>query len=711
MDGHDIGMSDAKRTRSPDAGGKAVGLRWLAARGHAVPTTVVVAPGASVEPAVDLLADHTEVIVRSSSADEDRERQSAAGQYLSVGGLTTPHEVRSAIERVRASGDPATMHVVAQPHLDAVSSGVVFTRNPISGLDERIVEATSGSSTAILAGGAEPDRWISRWGDFVDQPTDTDISADLVRRVIVEAEAIAAEWGGPLDLEWVYDGNRLWWVQLRPITTGRERVYSRRIAREVLPGPIKPLVWSINVPLVNREWIGLFDEAVGPTGLEPFDLAHQFGTYAYFDMGAIGDIFVQLGMPRDALENLLGLPGGDDRPSMRPGLSGMRLLPRMTRFAWRTLRAWDRSEQALGEAQRLLEQHRATDLTSVDLPAYAAQLDADLRAITRTNVVVPLVMNLWSRLLHTSTDLADNETVELSPELQAELDRYAPGSALAALANAEDAQAARRDIIERFGYLSDSGNDLSVPTWAEQPEMLDRFATAATTNGRAVPAGEVLPRNPLKRPVVQWLVDQSTRYRVRREAVSAMYTQMYGLFRPVALEAGRRLVESGAIDEVDDVFYLTRDEAFGAPEDLREVVRERRRQIAEAGDLELPETIIGDDYEPRRRRPPEASVLTGTGTSRGRYTGPARIAHSTADIVRIQPGDVLVVPFSDVGWTPLFATVGAVVAESGGLLSHSSIIARERGIPCVVSVPSACSIPEGTPITVDGDAGDVTIES
>jgi pyruvate,water dikinase len=76
---------------------------------------------------------------------------------------------------------------------------------------------------------------------------------------------------------------------------------------------------------------------------------------------------------------------------------------------------------------------------------------------------------------------------------------------------------------------------------------------------------------------------------------------------------------------------------------------------------------------------------------------------------KVQAGDVLVIPYSDVGWTPLFTKAGAVVAESGGILSHSSIIAREYGIPAVVSVPGACQLADDTLITVDGYRGEIIV--
>jgi pyruvate,water dikinase len=125
----------------------------------------------------------------------------------------------------------------------------------------------------------------------------------------------------------------------------------------------------------------------------------------------------------------------------------------------------------------------------------------------------------------------------------------------------------------------------------------------------------------------------------------------------------------------------------------------------------LPEVIYGDVAPPREVREHGAQYLFGTPTSSGRYRGPACIVHGIRDFEKVRPGNVLVVPFTDVSWTPLFLKAGAVVAESGGLLSHSSIIAREYGIPAVVSVAEACRIiPDGAYVSVDGYRGRVSLE-
>ena len=95
---------------------------------------------------------------------------------------------------------------------------------------------------------------------------------------------------------------------------------------------------------------------------------------------------------------------------------------------------------------------------------------------------------------------------------------------------------------------------------------------------------------------------------------------------------------------------------------------------------------------PSPRLASRARYLAGIPSSRGYYRGPVRVIRQASDFDKLQRGDVLVIPYSDVSWTPLFTRAGAVIAEAGGMLSHSSIVAREYNLPCVVSVPGACRL-------------------
>ena len=195
--------------------------------------------------------------------------------------------------------------------------------------------------------------------------------------------------------------------------------------------------------------------------------------------------------------------------------------------------------------------------------------------------------------------------------------------------------------------------------------------------------------------------------------MSSRYTFGYGLFRPYFVEIARRLVDSGALTDEEDIWYMTVDEVaetLRSPTDRTELADSRRAEMEELRDAVLPELVYGDDFVPSPGGSANHRSWTGTATARGHHRGPARVVEGLADFDRVEDGDVLVIPFSDVGWTPLFAKAGAVVAESGGMLSHSSIVAREYGIPCVVSVQGALQIPDGAIVAVDGYTGVVDVD-
>ena len=104
--------------------------------------------------------------------------------------------------------------------------------------------------------------------------------------------------------------------------------------------------------------------------------------------------------------------------------------------------------------------------------------------------------------------------------------------------------------------------------------------------------------------------------------------------------------------------------------------------------------------------------IRGNAGSRGKVTGPARVALTLEEAGALQPGEILVCPTTAPAWTPLFATAAAVVTDTGGILSHCAVVAREYGIPAVVGTQvGTATIRTGQRITVDGSTGTVTLES
>jgi pyruvate,water dikinase len=202
-------------------------------------------------------------------------------------------------------------------------------------------------------------------------------------------------------------------------------------------------------------------------------------------------------------------------------------------------------------------------------------------------------------------------------------------------------------------------------------------------------------------------------FRLLREQVSGLYTHGYGLFRYYFLALGKQFFRRGLIESPEDVFYLTYNQVrelvngMTPSEDLRLEISTHKSDMERYSTILIPTIIYGDEIPPVRE--PNMDVLTGIPTSIGHYTGRVKVVKGIQDFSKINQGDVLVVPYSDIGWSPLFARAGAVVAESGGLLSHSSIVAREYNIPAVVSVEGATLMADDTTVTVDGHKGEVLI--
>jgi pyruvate,water dikinase len=194
-----------------------------------------------------------------------------------------------------------------------------------------------------------------------------------------------------------------------------------------------------------------------------------------------------------------------------------------------------------------------------------------------------------------------------------------------------------------------------------------------------------------------------------------VFAHGFDLLRRWALRCGDALCSAGILVQREDVFLLERQEladfAFGEFEaaGLAERVRQRREAMASAASITLPETILGEQATVEAGAPVSAAVLRGIATSRGVYEGAVRVVRGLEEFPNLRKGDVVVVPYSDVAWTPLFARAGAIVAEAGGILSHSSIVAREFGIPAVVSVAHACDRLQDTRVRVDGYQGTVTV--
>lgn len=696
--------------------------------------------------------------IRSSSAGEDLEKQSFAGQFVTILEVNGANEMMDSIEKVWKSGDkvmdgsysPATsktgkpigMAVIIQVMVQAQWSGVAFSINPVTGRNEFIIEAVKGSGAKLVQDGVKPIRvsWCQDIWEFECEPDEEfrEVLVSLVEGV----KRLKKVYGGAVDIEWAYDGVKLFYLQCRPVTVNEfPTIYSNHISREVLPGMIKPLVWSVNIPLVNSAWIRLLEGLLGRLKIKPEQLSKSFYYRAYFNMGTLGALFRRMGLPNDSLESLMGRKNPSGKSSFKPGLKTLAYVPSMLGFVLSNLnlqRKFKKEFEKIRARTDLLTE-KLGEMKAADYHSFFRELHALAAQAAYYNILIPLSFQISNRVLHQKLkkrgipfeqldflkDFPELSTFDPNESLSVLRQSWA-GLPLKTKENIQDVASLKKEaslielnegiekLIRHFGHFSESGNDLSSTPWREDPDFLFNMIRQQA-EGPSASRESSLSLSYQSRGIPRSAYRRAGRFRLYREMISSEYTRCYGLFRDLFLITGRFLHEKGCLDNPMDVFYLTLDQhnklIDGSSEDevkaYKKKVDEVKKQMDEFSEVALPSVIYGDVPPPLPMN--NARVLEGIPTSPGIFEGEVLVVRGYTDFGKKVEGKILVIPFSDVGWTPLLVRAGAIVSESGGILSHASIIARELSIPAISSVDHACSMKDGTKAILDGTNGKLFI--
>ena len=260
-------------------------------------------------------------------------------------------------------------------------------------------------------------------------------------------------------------------------------------------------------------------------------------------------------------------------------------------------------------------------------------------------------------------------------------------------------------IIAEYGHRGPGETELINPVFADSPaRLLDVVAKLTRTAERTV---EPMPPAGPKLRLLARLGSAFQQSRERARDAAVRHTHCYRL---IAREIGSRLARDGVIQHPDDVFYLIRDELQHPPADVRHRVARRQAEQARLEKYRPPMNFV-ERWELRAADFTEAApgeALTGIPVSAGIAKGRVRVL--MADLTsELQPGEVLVTEFTDIGWTPFFAYAAAVVVDTGAEMSHAAVVAREFGIPCVVgSIVGSRVLRTGHLVEVDGSSGRVT---
>jgi pyruvate,water dikinase len=617
---------------------------------------VAVADLAGIDRALSLVQPGEPLVVRSSSVVEDQAGSSRAGQFetvLDVRGLDAlVGAVKTVFDsRARAGAADQPIAVLVQPMAAPSVSGVAFGVDPVSGRsDRRAVVAVRGLGDPLVSGEVEGSRWLL---DERGHPVESHVRAGValsnarLREVAALSDRVGEVFGGPQDIEWgVVDGD-LVLFQSRPVTS---------TIRGVPHGPVfgpGPVAETFPEPLTRLEvdlWVpplrdGL-REALRISGAVPDRALEE------------RDLVTVVG-GRVAID--LEVTGEHDGPAARRLRGGLRGRLRHLHTAWR-----------IGRLRLALP---------VIAEGLAAEVDADLAAVPdlrelSTRQLVALIGRGREglRSLHAHEIL-------MGMVMERETSGFTGASvALRVLAESRADGATDEEILARSPVVL----ALVAPRVGAPVSLPSAAATAD------------LPYD----------VPEASPAAVERESLRLRTRWMQELVGRAAFEIGCRLAARGALEHAAHVRHLGFDEladvvAHRLAPDRRALATAAARPVDAPG---LPARFrVGDRGLPVPvTAPGEPSGGTGAGGGVGR--GPV-----THDVDDPPEGSVLVVRTLSPRLGPVLPRLAGLVSETGSVLSHLAILAREHDVPTVVAYPDLDGLVDGTTVTVDGQSGEVTV--
>ncbi len=671
-----------------------------------------------------------------------------------------------------ASGEPVRMAVIVQKMITSERSGVAFSRDPIDSANtETVIEAAWGLGAALVDGRVSPDHvrvteegllssyvvadkllQVKRQQASNDgsrlEPVPNDRRNDAVLAT-AEAEQIAnvskqleTLFETPQDVEWAYTADELHILQSRPITS-----LSARPATEEQLVLFKPVAENFTEPLtpMSRD---LFGSALPKIG------AIYQGRF-YVDLALLRFL-----TPFDLTDSQLA-----ELALLNPRDGFERLSP------WKTFRLilfliagflidganWIRTARVTPEAlhryrhlaERIADNHRYGPrrtlrrliwgshpfepiahqmfYTNVSAGRYFLFLGLLHRAVSR--FAPDFDVTDLSRIYHRQNDMASLTLVQRMAEL---------GQMLNQTGNQEDTQALMSAIsgtthtlpaghpftlafeafLDDFGHRGPREIELAAPRWRENPGELLEFLRHHTVGedrdtayGSHLAARDELHQHlkPWQCRFVDYLIEKISRYITLRENTRQYHILAFSVTRQKLLQIEQELLDQRLLRVEGDIFFLTMDEVESLragtldPTEANQITRRRRREWRALARFR-PEPTINVDYNP----PAERADLSGLCASPGVATARAVTVFSLSHASELSDGDILVAPYTDPAWTPLFTRASGVILETGSFLSHAGTVARELQVPCLVEVKGCTDrIKTGDWITLDATAGQV----
>ncbi|EJA6612596.1 TPA: pyruvate, phosphate dikinase [Clostridioides difficile] len=587
------------------------------------------------------------------------------------------------------------------------------------------------------------------------------LTRNQVMQLIQLGKKIEKYYQMPMDVEWALEKDKLYIVQARPITVlppewvlpEQDVVYTKGSLAEHLPNPVTPLFATLGLEIVNRAsellWIDMF-------GKSAKKLLPKNGAYTVING------YVYLSAKSKPL--LIAIKSLSPRSLRRTLMNSVARWETARKGYEDAIKQWEEKPLHTMNAHQIMDGIQTIFyaaciyFTRIQLTLPAASISETLftklfqgavrrAGITDTSVFLlgfdTIALQSEKELWGLSEWVKQNNSINLylqnSPAIKIAEDFM---SSVMPVGVSQEVWIEWKNRINKyfkefgrtayeFDFAYSTPQETLTPTFESVKTFVEGkgespFLRQTTFEKRRKHAEEEILqhisglRKKLFFKLLHWAQETSP---MRENAIYLM-GMGHPLIRCMFQEISERFIRGGAISHLDDIYWLTKSELEVLIEqldknkslsDMNGIIPVRKAELKKymgyVSPSKLPEKNKKTISQAPQKQKDGKIVLTGIGTSTGVVTAPACVLNSPADFESFQPGSVLVAVTTTPAWTPLFSSASAIVTDIGGPLSHSSIVAREYGIPAVMATHIATrTIKSGQMITVDGLAGTVTFD-
>jgi len=672
------------------------------------------------------------------------------------------------------SANGSTMNVIIQEMVVAEFSGVIFTADPVNNRHDKLsMSVVEGIGEGLMAG-VQSGENISFFKIKKDDYSCKLLNKELFDELINGALEIEREFGKPADLEWATDKNgKLFWLQVRPITglskahfnelddtpVYEKPIYTRGNIGEMMPGPVTPLTLSTFARSID---FGLqeFYYKIGaiPKMYDEPIFIHSFYNHLFFDVNSLYRFVPKVLLSKK--ENIDYSVVSVEVPDVTiPPKAGFAV--RFVNFI-KMLRYLSGGEKAEAKLRKIYKEFRidcADDVRECysmitnNLPMLDKAWSLHYVSSTQSGSKYSMILNIYSKnkapqrehlekVAKYFNDIPDIESAQVLkamddmavsmmdiPDIEAKFLNVDVVIALKYLSYEapEELKKAWGEFIERHGHRGVREGELYETEWAKDPASIIEGIKAKVRmhkeNGdvkmqeKRVADIEVTDEEltSFQKRMLKKMIPNARKAVARREQTKAQAIGVQYRFKQAYRHLAGLLVKERMLDDEEQIFFLKHDEIVeminsDSPGCWKELCTQRREMYSEMKKLAFPVLSFG---LPVPEEPVAKSVngnMAGIPVSHGVVEAKARLINSPGQAASLKPGEIMVVQFTDIGWTPFYSVAGGLITEIGSPLSHGAVVAREYGLPTVVGVNGAMNtIKDGQKIRLDAMVGSVVV--